>query len=295
MVSLVVPASSERMLAKARSIEAQEIVIDLEDAVVAERKRDALAAALAALQGGGFAATSVAVRVNAPRTPWAHEELIALAGAPAVLSSLVIPKVQDAGDLGFVERLLDGAESAAGGRGQRLGVQALIETARGMRSLDEIVRASDRLEAVVLGYVDLAASLQRSPQGASALDMWLGVQDAVLSAARAVGVRAIDGPHVAIGDEDGLFAAAKRAAELGFDGKWAIHPAQLPVITRAFTPSTAEVEHARSVLEALAAASDRGDGAVAFDGEMLDEPVRLAALRTLERAEHAARITEAGE
>jgi citrate lyase subunit beta / citryl-CoA lyase len=282
------------MLAKARSIEAQEIVIDLEDAVVAERKRDALAAVLAALQGG-FAAGSVAVRVNAPRTPWAHEELIALAGAPAILRSLVIPKVQDAGDLAFVERLLDGAESASGGRGQRLGVQALIETARGMRTLDEIVGASDRLEAVVLGYVDLAASLQRSPQGASSLDLWLGAQDAVLGAARAVGVRAIDGPHVVIGDEDGLFAAAKRAAELGFDGKWAIHPAQLPAITRAFTPSVAEVEHARSVLEALAAASERGDGAVALDGEMLDEPVRLAAVRTLERADHAARIAEAAE
>ena len=135
----------------------------------------------------------------------------------------------------------------------------------------------------MLGYADLAASLGRSRGGAADLDRWLAVQNAVLVAARSAGLRAIDGPFLVIDDTDGLLAAAARGIELGFDGKWAIHPSQLEVIQRAFTPSPAEVAHARSVLEALEDA-ESGGGAVALNGEMVDEAVRLTALRTLARA-----------
>jgi citrate lyase subunit beta/citryl-CoA lyase len=274
---LVVPASSTRMLEKARRIEVDEVVIDLEDAVVPDRKADARAAALAALAGG----TVASVRVNAPGTPWAHEDLIALGGAAARPLGVVVPKVEGAGDLAFVDRLLDGVEHAAG-HAEPLRVQALVESAAGLSALDEIAAASPRLEAIVLGYADLRVSLGRSPS--APLDTWLAVQDAVLRAARAAGLQAIDGPHLAIDDEEGLRAAATRAAELGFDGKWAIHPAQIEPITAAFTPGPEEVARARAVLAALEEAAAGGRGAVSLDGEMLDEPARLAALRTVARA-----------
>jgi citrate lyase subunit beta/citryl-CoA lyase len=274
------------MLSKARSIDAGEIVLDLEDAVLADRKSEALAAAVAALGEGGFQAPSVTVRVNAPGSRWAHEELIALAAAAPALRSVVVPKVESAGDLAFVDRLLTGAELAAG-RERPLKVQALIETARGISELVEITTASERLEAIILGYVDLAASLGRSPAGAVDLELWLPAQDAFLTAARAAGIRAVDGAFLAIADLDGLTASARRAAALGFDAKWAIHPAQLDVIAGAFTPSVEEIERAQSVLAALAAGAQDGSGAVMFEGEMLDEPVRLAAVRTLARAGRA--------
>jgi citrate lyase beta subunit len=256
------------MLEKARGIEVGEIVIDLEDAVVPERKREALQMAVAALEQGGFAASSLAVRINPPGTEWARDELTALAAAPGGLHSVVVPKVESPDDLTYV-------------RGQ-IRVQALIETARGIQNLPAITRATDRLDAIVLGYVDLAASLGRAPAGAANLDLWLAIQDAFLIAARAAGIRAIDGPYVSIEDTTGVAASARRAAELGFDAKWAIHPSQLEPITEAFTPSAAEIEHARAVVEALANAD--GAGAVQLDGQMVDEPVRLAALRTLARA-----------
>jgi citrate lyase subunit beta/citryl-CoA lyase len=290
MVSLVVPGSSERMLEKAAGIDADEIVIDLEDAVIPERKAEALGGVLAAIasEAPPFAARRLSVRVNAVGSPWAHTELIALATAPGQLDSIVVPKVQSTGDLAFVERLLAGAEAAAddveaaGARSLR--IQALIETAQGLANLAEITRGSQRLEALILGYADLSVSLGRSPAGRDDLDRWLAVQDTVLIAARNAGIVAIDGPHLVIDDDAGLVDAATRAADLGFDGKWAIHPAQLAAITIAFAPSDEQVAHARKVLDTLAQAAADGGGAVKLDGEMLDEPVRLAALRTLARA-----------
>jgi citrate lyase subunit beta/citryl-CoA lyase len=138
-----------------------------------------------------------------------------------------------------------------------------------------------RLAALILGYADLAVSLGRTPAGAASLDLWLAVQDAVLTAARAAGIRAIDGPFLTIADDAGLTESATRAAELGFDGKWAIHPAQAAPIVAAFTPSEDAVIHARAVIAALSEAGASGAGAVSLDGLMVDEPVRLAALRTL--------------
>jgi citrate lyase subunit beta/citryl-CoA lyase len=283
--SLVVPGSSERMLEKARGLIVDEVVIDLEDAVVPDRKSQALLDVIAALaHPEGFTAGTVAVRVNAPRTPWAHEDLMTLAAAERRPDSVVLPKVESAGDLAFVDRLLDGVERAAG-HAQPLRVQALVETARGVRALDEIANASPRVDAIVLGYADLGASLGRSRAGAATLDLWLALQDAVLAAARAARVDAIDGPFLAIGDDAGLRAAAARAAALGFDGKWAIHPSQVEPLTAAFTPSEDDVAHAQSVLAALSRAEANGAaGAVALEGEMLDEAVRAAALRTLARA-----------
>jgi citrate lyase subunit beta/citryl-CoA lyase len=265
------------MLAKAPSLGADELVLDLEDAVAPADKEAARGRVTRLLEEG----LRASVRVNAPGTPWCHRDLIALGSRPA---SIVLPKVEGAGDLAFVDRLLDGVEAAAG-RARPLRVQALIETAAGLANVHEIAAASERLDALILGYADLAASLGRSAAGARDLDAWRPAQERLLLAARAHGLQAIDGPHLGVAVDDAFTAAVARARDLGFDGKWAIHPSQLAALNDAFTPTAEEVEGARAVVDALAAA-ERGQaaGAVALDGQMLDEAVRAAALRTLARA-----------
>src|SRR5215217_3523068 len=241
-----------------------------------------------AIGSADWGATAVAVRVNAPRTPWCHADFVALAGARPALGSVVLPKVEDAGDVAFAERLLDGARGAAGAA-HAPAVQALIETAAGLARVQDIAGASPRLEALVLGYADLGASLGRTAAGARDLDGWRPAQEALLLAARAHGLQAIDGPWLGTSVDEAFLAAAGRAADAGFDGKWAIHPAQLAALAERFTPAAEEVERARAVIAALdAAAREDRRGAVALDGEMLDEAVRVAALRTLARAEAAA-------
>jgi citrate lyase subunit beta/citryl-CoA lyase len=279
---LSVPGSSERMLAKAEGLPADEIVVDLEDAVAVGDKDDARARVVAALER--WTGGTVSVRVNAPRSPWCHRDVAALAALGDRPAAIVVPKVEDPGDLAFVDRLLDGVEAAAG-RTPPLRVQALIETAAGLANVREIAAASGRLDALILGYADLAASLGRSGAGARDLDAWRPAQELLLLAARAHGLQAIDGPHLGVAVDDAFSAAVARARDLGFDGKWAIHPSQLEALNTAFTPTAEELAVARDVIAALDAA-DRG--AVALDGQMLDEAVRAAALRTLARAGEAA-------
>lgn len=274
------PASSERKLEKAPGLGADEVVVDLEDAVAPAAKDEARAAAVDALRHAAWGATTVSVRINAPRSAWCHLDVAALAGVEQ-LAAIVVPKVESAADLAFVDRLLDGVEAAAG-RERPLRVQALVETAAGLANVVEIAAGSARLDALILGYADLAASLGRV---AADLDSWRSAQDAVLVAARAHGLQAIDGPYLGIAVDDAFTAAATRVRDLGFDGKWAIHPAQVAALNEIFTPSREEVERARAVVTALARAEeDSGQGAVALDGEMLDEAVRVAALRVLARA-----------
>ncbi len=281
---LSVPGSSASMLAKAPQRGADEVIIDLEDAVAASAKDEARGTVLAALQEPQYEGVRTAVRVNAARTPWCHADIIAMASAPVRPGTIIVPKVESAADLGFVERLLDGVEAAAG-IGAPLRVQALIETAAGVARLDEIAGASPRLDSLILGYADLSASLGRAAGARAELDSWRAIQDAVLVAARTHDVAAIDGPFLGIRVDEGFTAAAERARDMGFDGKWAIHPAQVAALNELFTPSEEEVAHARAVLDALAAAErDGGAGAVALDGQMLDEAVRVAALRVLARA-----------
>jgi citrate lyase subunit beta/citryl-CoA lyase len=280
---LSVPASSERKLEKAPGLGADEVVIDLEDAVAPAAKDDARAAAVAALADAAWDAQTVSVRVNAPRSAWCHLDVAALAAVER-LDAIVVPKVESAGDLAFIDRLLDGAKA---GRTRPLRVQALIETAAGLANVTDI--ASERLDALILGYADLAASLGRTTAGANDLAAWLPAQHAVLVAARAHGLQAIDGPHLGVAVDDAFTAAATRTRDLGFDGKWAIHPAQVAAINELFTPSAEEVERARAVVATLARSeTETGQGAVALDGEMVDEAVRVAALRVLARAGAAA-------
>jgi citrate lyase subunit beta / citryl-CoA lyase len=271
---LSVPGSSERMLVKAAGRGADEVVIDLEDAVAVAAKGTALATATTEL--ARWAGGPVAVRVNAPRTPWCHVELAALAGLREHPDSVVLPKVESAADVQFAERLLAGAE-AASGRHDGIGIQALVETAAGLARVHEIAASSQRLEALILGYADLGASLG----GERELDTWLPAQHAIVLAARANGLRAIDGPHLGVAPDGRFAAAVARARELGFDGKWAIHPAQVDAINAAFTPTADELDRARAVIRALERADD---GAIEVDDEMVDEAVRANALRVLAQA-----------
>jgi citrate lyase subunit beta/citryl-CoA lyase len=274
---LVVPAAPAAKLAKGTTLAADEIVVDLEDAVVPAVKAEARAAVAEAL-AGEWAAESVAVRVNAIGSPWCHLDLAALAASGRDALTAVLPKVEHPHDLAFADRLLAGAEAAAG-RTTPVRLLALIETAAGLAAASEIARASERLDGLILGYADLAASLGRTGE-----QDWRFAQESVLVAARAAGIQAIDGPYLGTRDDDAFRAGVLHARTLGFDGKWAIHPAQLDALREAFTPTDDEVADAREVLAALDRAAAAGAGAVADGDRMLDEALALSARRVLTRA-----------
>jgi citrate lyase subunit beta/citryl-CoA lyase len=277
---LVVPAAPAAKLAKGATLAADEVVLDLEDAVLPAVKDEARAAVAAALDGD-WAAESVAVRVNAIGSPWCHQDLVALAASGHDPLTAVLPKVEHPHDLAFADRLLSGAEAAAG-RATPVRLLALIETAAGLAAAAGIAGASARLDGLVLGYADLAASLGRA--GGGAPGDWRFAQETVLVAARAAGIQAIDGPYLGTRDDEDLRAAAMHARTLGFDGKWAIHPGQLDALREAFTPTEEEVADAREVLDALDRAAADGAGAVGAGDRMLDEALARSARRVLARA-----------
>jgi citrate lyase subunit beta/citryl-CoA lyase len=297
---LSVPASDERKIAKALASPADSVVLDLEDAVEPGSKDRARALLVEVLSSLPDAAVDrVSVRINPARSPWCAPDVLALAELPVLPGSVVLPKVESSGDLAFLDRLLDGAE-ARSGRARRTGVQALVETAAGVQALAGTAGTAgtggaagapqgQRLEALVLGYADLAASLGLVAPPERRLDLWLPVQSALLVAARSAGVQAIDGPHLGVHVDEEFSASAQRARDLGFDGKWVIHPRQVEALNEVFTPSDAEVEHARTVLSALERGAREGAaGAVLLDGQMLDEAVAVAARRVLARAGESA-------
>jgi citrate lyase subunit beta/citryl-CoA lyase len=269
------------MLSKAVGLPADEIVVDLEDAVAADQKEDARALVCEFLSRERAVGASVAVRVNALATPWGERDVIELLRqAGPQIDSLIVPKVERPEDVAEVVRLLDAAGDAV--RDVRL--QALVETAAGLLHVGEIAAASPRLEALILGYADLAASLGRA-HGMVAPETWLYAQEKVLVAARAYGLQAVDGPYLEIRDADGLQVWAEHVRGLGFDGKWAVHPDQLAIINATFTPMPAEVARARAIVEALEQAESRG--AVELNGEMIDEASRKLALQVIARGRAA--------
>ncbi|KUN57404.1 citrate lyase [Streptomyces canus] len=277
---LSVPGSDDRKIAKAAASAVDEIVLDIEDSVPPAGKAGARDLVASWLNRSAEIGPRIAVRVNAPRTPWCHEDVIVCAGR-AGAASIVLPKVESAGDLAFVERLLDGVEAAAG-RVEPVTVQALIETAAGLANLREIVTATPRLTTLIIGYADLAASLGRAADVPA--ETWLRAQDGVLTAARSAGLAALDGPYLGVAADERFAEHVQRAAQLGFDGKWVIHPGQIQPVNEAFTPTADEVERARAVLAALERGRVQAKGAVALDGRMLDEAVALSARRVLAKA-----------
>jgi citrate lyase subunit beta/citryl-CoA lyase len=272
---LSIPAGDARKLDKALASDADELILDLEDAVAPAQKR----AALDSLLGHDFSGTrkQLNVRVNAPRSPWCHTELAALSADGLPFHAVLVPKVESAGDLHFVDRLLDSAEHASG-RTASLEIHALIESAAGVQTLPTFAAASPRLTRLVIGYADLAASL-----GRQADQSWRFHQDSVLTAAHAAGLLAIDGPYLGVDSGETFRASVETAAGLGFDGKWVIHPRQVPAVNERFTPTSDQIDNARKIVDALAAAHAGGRGAVALNGKMIDEAVAVAARRVLAR------------
>jgi len=252
------------MLAKAPSLPADEVVVDLEDAVAAHDKEQARTLAAAALNRGRLGRTT-ALRVNGRSTPWWEDDLRAAADAhPDVV---VLPKVECPEDVSAAADLLPAG----------IGLEAQIETARGLVEAERIAAAGAGLEALVFGPADLAASL-----GVPVLTIGAGTTDyalaRVVAAARASGLQALDGPHARLGDDLGLVLSARRALEHGYDGKWVIHPSQIEPVNSIFTPSPAELERAQRILEAA-------QGAARFEGELVDEASRKLAEALLKRAE----------
>lgn len=271
--ALCVPASEEQKIAKACASRADEVVVDLEDAVAVAQKVPARAnLALIAPREHGL----VSVRVNATDTPWFSED-VATAHANPAITSVIVPKVEHPRQIEQIESLLARIESEQRStRPEPIRVQALVESAAGVVRASEIAGAGDRLEAIILGYADLAASLGRR-QSAS----WQYAQDSVIFSARAAGIQAIDGPVLTVHDDETLRSAAAEAQGLGFDGKWVIHPRQVDTVLAVFTPSADEVEDARGILDAMRAAEASGAGAVEWRGRMLDEAIAVQARRIL--------------
>jgi citrate lyase subunit beta / citryl-CoA lyase len=275
---LCVPGSSARMMDKALGSSADEVVLDLEDSVAPSAKADARSLVVRAISDLPTE-RRVAIRVNGVGTAWCHDDLIAVGSARRRPDSVILPKVESTGDLAFVDRLLDGLD--AGQPGPTVLVQALIESAAGLQDVAAIAGSSPRLEALILGYADLAASLGRSPASGA----WDPAREQLLWAARAAGIRAVDGPHLGTAPDEAFERSVTAASAAGFDAKWMIHPSQIDAVNQAFSPTADQVIWARRVVEALSEADAAGRGAVALDGAMLDEAVAVNARRVLARAE----------
>jgi citrate lyase subunit beta / citryl-CoA lyase len=257
---LTVPASSPKMIAKAASLPADEIVVDLEDGCPAAEKEAARAnLGRAAAQG------TLAVRINGVRTRWWKDDLAAVAAAGNV-DVVVLPKAESADDVAATAALLpDG-----------VGLEVQIETALGLVECERIAAAGGPLEALVFGPGDFAASI-----GVPVLTIGDGSLDYALArisvAAHAFGVQAVDGPHAALGERDTLRASAERALAYGYDGKWVVHPDQIEPVNEVFTPSAGEVARAERIVAAA-------DGASLVDGEMVDAATKRLAEVTLLRS-----------
>ncbi|MED5800107.1 CoA ester lyase [Gordonia sp. Z-3] len=269
---LVAPASDDRKARKALASTADEVVLDLEDAVTPENKESARTAAAALVAEFG-AQRPVSIRVNAFDTEWFTDDLAACAAMGGGLSAAVVPKAESPEHLTEADRLLGDSPAA---------LQILVETPTGIRDVAHLCAATDRLAAIIIGYADLGAALGRWPSAPPSV--WHPIQESVLVAARAAGVSVVDGPHLTIADDDAFRNAKTWVRDLGFDGTWVIHPSQIDSATTIFTPDPESVEDARRVLAALEEAAARGDGAAKLDGRMLDEALAVSARRVLAKA-----------
>jgi malyl-CoA/(S)-citramalyl-CoA lyase len=298
---LAVPGTNARAIEKAPTLGADVVFLDLEDAVAPGDKEAARASVIQALKPAGrWDACAVSVRVNGLDTHWCYRDVVdVVESCGDVLDTVLVPKVGAPSDVEFVATLLDQIEQRNGWQPGRIGIHILIETAKGMANVEAISRARpDRLEAMVFGVADYAASVQArttkigganpdysvltDPDAGGTRETHWGDQwhfgiSRMVAACRAEGLRPIDGPFGDIGDEPGYLSAARRAAALGCEGKWAIHPSQVTLANQVFSPSDDEVERAGRILEAMEQAAKQGLGAVSLDGRLIDAAsIRMA-------------------
>jgi citrate lyase subunit beta / citryl-CoA lyase len=284
-----VPGSSERFLAKAATLDADEVFLDLEDAVAESEKGRARELVIAALREQAFGASTVVVRVNGTDTAHYYRDLIdVVEHAGERVHAVMLPKVRTPGDVEMTDKLLTGIERARGLPGGAIGIEAQIEDATGLLACEAIAAASPRMETLIFGPGDYSAAvgipittIGGAPEHYPG-DHLNYVYSRLVVAARAAGIQAIDGPYAAFDDEDGLRDRARLARALGMDGKWTIHPRQIPVVNEVFTPSREQWERAEALLAAYRDAAGEGRGAAMFDGEMIDEANRKMAERLAE-------------
>ncbi|WP_374632737.1 CoA ester lyase [Ferrovibrio sp.] len=308
---LAVPGSSVKLFEKAAKSAADVIFLDLEDAVAPDDKPQARKNIVQALHDVDWGNKTLSVRINGLDTHYMYRDVVdVVEQAGDKLHLIMIPKVGAAADIYAVDMLLTQIEAAKGFK-RRIGIEVIIETALGMQNINEIAAASPRLESLHFGVADYAASTRArttSIGGPNALygvltdkdgdkprdyfwgDMWHYAISRMVVAARANGLRPIDGPFGDFSDNEGYRAQANRAAILGCEGKWAIHPSQIPLANDVYTPPEAEVAKARRILEAMAKAQAEGMGAVALDGKLID----IASIRQAEALVQQAELIARG-
>jgi citrate lyase subunit beta/citryl-CoA lyase len=291
---LSVPGSSPKMLAKGPTLPADMVFMDLEDSVAPLAKEEARGNVIEALKNNDWGDKTVVVRINSIDTQWAADDLkTVVEGAGEHLDCIMIPKVQHAHEVKFVDHMLRMIETNKG-LDKRIGLEIQIETATGLKNIHEIAHASDRAETLIFGPADMSASLGLPtvtaglPMPGYPGDHWHWVLETILVAARDAGLQVIDGPYLLIKDLDGFREMAMRARSLGYDGKWALHPGQIDVLNDVFKPTQEEYDKAEALLEAYKHATevDRR-GAVMFGNEMIDEASRKMAIQFAERGRAA--------
>ena len=292
---LLVPGSHLPMITKAAAADADAVCIDLEDAVAVTEKASARSNVRRALADLDFGRSLRMVRINGLDTPLAYRDLVEIVeDVGERIDLVVVPKVSKPSDVEFVDRLLTGIEGHVGVE-RPIGIEALIETAAAGMNVREIAASSQRLESLVYGSGDYAASMQMPMEAIGELDendalypghRWHHIMHVVVGAARAFGKRAIDGPFGGIRDPEGLAQACRVGRAMGFDGKWCIHPAQVPAVNATFVPTDRELARAQAVVAAYDRAAREGSGAVSVDGTMVD----VASVRMSQTVVHRARL-----
>src|SRR3954449_3754915 len=284
-----VPGSNQRFVEKAVGLDADEIFLDLEDAVAPGEKDSARELVIESLRTLDFAGKTVVVRVNGTDTPHYYRDLIGVVEAVGRhLDAVMVPKVRTPGDIEMTDKLLTQLELACGYELGRIGIEAQIEDATGLIACEAIAAASARMETLIFGPGDYSASIGiplttigAAPDGYPG-DHLNYVYSRLVVAARAAGIQAIDGPYARVGDDDGLRQRSVLARALGLDGKWTIHPGQIAVVNEVFSPAREQWERAEALLAAYDAAHQDGHGAATFEGEMIDEANRKMAERIAE-------------
>src|SRR6478672_6906531 len=293
---LSVPASSEKMLAKAPGLPADMVFMDLEDAVAPLEKESARAKAVDAVKNQDWGEKILCVRVNAWDTKWTYGDVIEVVGnAGERLEEVMLPKVQSAAEVVALDLLLTQVEANAGLPLGHIGIEAQIETARGLINVEEICAASPRLETIIFGPADFAASMEMPVlTGGVQIPEYPGdhfhyVFAKILMAGRANGLQVIDGPFLKIRDSDAFRDYCQRTRVLGYDGKWALHPDQVMILNELFSPTQEQFDRAWDILDAYEQATTEGErkGAVMFGDEMIDEASRKMATKFVSRGQRA--------
>jgi citrate lyase subunit beta/citryl-CoA lyase len=287
--NLAVPGSNPKMLEKAKGLAVDQLFMDIEDAVAPSAKKHARKNIVRALNEGGYDGKVRAVRVNDWTTEWTHTDVVEVVeGAGHNIDTIILPKVQSAEHVVALDLLLTQIEKAKGFQVGRIGIEVQIENSQGLVNVNAIAKASARLETVIFGPADFMASINmkslvvgEQPAGYDVGDAYHYILMRILMAARANDKQAIDGPYLAIRDLEGYRRVAGRSAALGFDGKWVLHPDQIPVANEVFSPRQEDFDHAELILDAYSHyTSPEGGarGAVMLGDEMIDEASRKMAL-----------------